>query len=91
MCQITLKDLDCRPDIYPYIANLYIEEKYRNNGFAKLLLDEAIKTARENNLTHLYLYTSHIGLYEKYGWTFVDFVETYLNPHIQRLYRYDLL
>ena len=33
MCQITLKDLDCRPDIYPYIANLYIEEKYRNNGF----------------------------------------------------------
>ena len=91
MCQITLKDLDCRPDIYPYIANLYIEEKYRNNGFAKLLLDEAIKTARENNLTHLYLYTSHIGLYEKYGWKFVDFVETYLNPHIQRLYRYDLL
>ena len=91
ICQVTLHDLDCRPDIYPYIANLFIDEKYRGNGLVKMLLDEAIKTAKEMNLSHLYIYTTHIGLYEKYGWKFIDFVETYLNPHIQRLYRYDLL
>lgn len=91
MCQITLKDLDCRPDIYPYIANLYIDENYRNNGIVKLLLDEAIRTAKEINLTKLYLYTTHIGLYEKYGWQFVENIETYLVPHIQRLYKYELL
>ena len=90
MCQITLKDLDCRPDIYPYIANLYIDEKHRNKGIVKLLLNEAVKTAKDINLTKLYLYTTHIGLYEKYGWQFIDNIETYLNPHIQRLYKFEL-
>lgn len=91
MCQVTLHDLDCRPDIYPYIANLFIDESYRGNGLVKLLLDKAIQVARENNLSHLYIFTAHTGLYEKYGWKFIGYTETYLNPHIQRLYKYDLI
>ena len=55
MCQLTLHDLDCRPDIYPYIANLYIDENYRKKGIVKKLLDEAIKIAKEINLTKLYI------------------------------------
>ena len=38
----------------------------------------------------VYLYTSHQGLYEKFGWTFVEEVDTFLKPRMQRLYRLDL-
>lgn len=91
MCQVTLHDLECRPDIYPYIANLFIDENYRGKGLVKKLLDAAIQVAKANNLSHLYIYTSHIGLYEKYGWRFIGYTETYLVPHIQRLYKYELV
>ena len=90
MCQITVTDLDCRPDIYPYIANLYVDEKYRHQGIVKLLLDKAIQAAKESHLTHLYLFTSHVGLYEKYGWRFLENIETYLDPHIQKLYKFEI-
>ena len=33
MYQFTYRDLFMRPDIYPWVANVYIDEKYRNNGF----------------------------------------------------------
>jgi ribosomal protein S18 acetylase RimI-like enzyme len=90
MCHVTMRDLDCRPDIYPYIANLYIDKKYRNKGICKYILDAAIKEAKCIGLDRLYIYTEHVGLYEKYGWEFIGNVETYLISHIQRLYLYDL-
>lgn len=30
MYQFSYEDLDVRPDIYPYLSNVYIDEKYRN-------------------------------------------------------------
>lgn len=51
----------------------------------------AIKVAKESNLTRLYLYTTHVGLYEKYGWKFIGNIETHLDPHIQRLYVLELM
>ena len=39
MYQFTLEDLDVRPDIYPWLANVYIDEQYRNKGYARKLLE----------------------------------------------------
>ena len=86
MCQVTMHDLEVRPDIYPYVANLYVQEDYRGNGLVKLLLDRAIAEAKRFNLKELFIYTQHIGLYEKFGWKFVGELETFLKPRIQRLY-----
>jgi len=39
----------------------------------------------------LYLFTHHIGLYEKYDWAFVSEIDTVLGkPVLQRLYRMEL-
>ena len=32
MFQLTYEDLAVRPDIYPWLANVYIDEKYRKMG-----------------------------------------------------------
>jgi predicted acetyltransferase len=69
MYQFTYRDLFLRPDIYPWLANVHIDEKYRNNGFGKKLI-ESVKNNAVKNLEHdeIYLYTQHENLYEKYGW-----------------------
>lgn len=90
MCQVTMHDLDVRPDIYPYIANLYVQENYRGNGLVKVLLDKALSEAKKLGITELYIYTQHIGLYEKYGWKFIGEIDTYLSPRIQRLYKIEI-
>ena len=37
MFQLTYEDLAVRPDIYPWLANVYIDEKYRKMGYSKNL------------------------------------------------------
>lgn len=39
MFQLTYEDLAVRPDIYPWLANVYIDEKYRKMGYSKNLLE----------------------------------------------------
>jgi len=92
ICQLAYEDLSIRPDIYPWIANLYIDEEYRNKGYARILLENVNKTLKDNTeFEELFLYTKHIGLYEKFGWEFIGDLDTYnKEPRIQRLYRLKL-
>ncbi|MCH5279048.1 MAG: GNAT family N-acetyltransferase [Christensenellaceae bacterium] len=91
MYQFTYSDLDIRPDIYPWLANVFIREDYRGNGYMKLLIDSAKENAVKSGLTELYLFTEHIGLYEKYGFVFAEEIDTFKKtPRIQRLYRLNL-
>jgi len=92
MYQLTHEDLFARPDIYPWLANVYIAEEYRKKGYGKILL-ETIKTNAQANLFYeeLFLYTTHVGLYEKYGWEFVYMIDTFQQEdNMQRLYRLSL-
>lgn len=92
MYQFSYEDLSIRPDIYPWLANVYIDEKYRNNGYCRKMM-ETVKTNAKNNLDfkEIYLYTKHIGLYEKFDWEFISDIDTYQKcPRIQRLYKLDL-
>ena len=89
MYQFTMEDLFPRPDIYPWLANVYIEASYRGFGYGRYLLDSVKETAASAGLTELYLFTVHNGLYEQFGWEFVQEIDTFLQPRIQRLYRLD--
>lgn len=93
MYQFQYFDLTIRPDIYPWLANVYIDSKYRKMGYSKILLEHIRETAIENiKFNQLYLYTEHIGLYEKYGFEYASDIDTYSETkRIQRLYRLDLL
>ena len=73
MYQFTLEDLNIRPDIYPWLANVYIDEKYRGKGYARKLLENVKEHAKRSmDFDELFLYTKHIGLYEKFGWKYIS-------------------
>lgn len=92
MYQFTYNDLTIRPDIYPWLANVYIDEKFRKKGYGRKLINNIITTAKENiEFAEIFLFTEHTDLYEKFGWTFVQELDTFSKiPRIQRLYKLKL-
>ncbi len=89
MYQLSMSDdLDSRPDIYPWLINVYVDEKFRGRNICRKLMNTVEENAKKANLTELFLYTKHIGLYEKFGWEFVEEVKTFkADSPIERLYR----
>ncbi len=89
MYQFTLKDLDVRTDIYPWLANVYIDKQYRKLGYGKILLESVIKNAKNiKDFKEIYLFTKHISLFEKFGFEFIELIDTYNEKdRIQRLYK----
>ena len=90
MYQFTNGDLFPRPDLYPWLANVYIEEACRAEGLGRFLLESVRDHAAKAGLKELYLFTVHDSLYEKFGWTFVQEIDTFLEPRIQRLYKIEI-
>lgn len=90
--QFLYEDLSVRPDIYPWLANVYIDEKYRKKGYGRKLLENVRRTAKESiKFDEIFLYTTHIGLYEKFGWTYISDIDTFNEEtRIERLYKLNL-
>jgi len=90
MYQITMDDnVDIRPDYYPWLVNVYVDEEYRGKGVCSCLMKDAITKFKNLNIKRMYLYTKHENLYEKYGWKFLEEVET-LKGKIRKIYYLDL-
>lgn len=89
MYQFSYEDLSVRPDIYPWLANVYIDEKYRNKGYARYMLNTVRDNAKKGiNFNELFLYTEHINFYEKFGWEYISDFDTFRKtPRIQKLYK----
>ena len=66
-----------------------VDEEYRNKGVARILLEKTSELAKTAvGFDELYLFTKHIGLYEKFGWEYISEIDTYIeNPRFQRLYK----
>ena len=87
--QVIVEDLVYRPDIYPWVANVYVRPEYRGNHFVEKILKALEDHAKELHLSRLYLYTRHTGLYEKYGYVFKENTRTFKrfdDVDIQRIY-----
>ena len=83
-----IDDLYCRPDLYPWLIDVFVAEPFRGRGVGRALLETVPENARAAGLTELYLYTTHAGLYEKFGWTYVGEVDTFrADSPRERLYR----
>ena len=59
-----------------YIANVFIKEKYRKNGYSKLLIEDAIERAKYHDYNALYLHSRLENYYEKYGFKLIKEVNT---------------
>lgn len=90
--QLRLDDLFVRPDIYPWLANVYVHTPYRGKGYGKYMM-ESVREMAAANLSgdKLYLYTHHVGLYEKYGWKYISQIDTVTaEPRMQLFYELPL-
>ena len=84
-------DLDHRPDIYPWLINVFVDEEYRHKGICREMMNSVKKNAKEIGVKELFLYTKHVGLYEKSGWEFIEEIQTFREiSSIERLYRMDI-
>ena len=55
------------------------------------MMETVHDNAKALGIKELYIFTKHCGLYEKYGWVFVDSIDTYSKyPRIQRLYKLNI-
>lgn len=73
---VTLSAQDCivAPDLSPtlWLGFFFTMPEYRGHRYGKLLIDYACDVARKKGYGKVYLATDHIGLYEKYGFGYLE-------------------
>ncbi|MDO4493521.1 MAG: GNAT family N-acetyltransferase [Clostridia bacterium] len=84
-------DLTTRPDLYPWLINVYVAPLYRGRRVFRQMMESVPGNARAAGLTELWLYTEHEGLYEKFGWEFCGTAERFRPVReTVRLYRLNI-
>ena len=68
-------DFHKRKDLHPNVCALFVEEAYRKQGLAKMLLNHCCEKLAEKGIHKAYLCTDHCDFYECCGWNFYDMVE----------------
>lgn len=70
----TLSPRDCIADesLTPWIGFVFTAPEYRGHRYSGQLIAYAEHIARKKNYGRTYLGTDEIGLYEKYGYTYLD-------------------
>ncbi|MBQ6449579.1 GNAT family N-acetyltransferase [bacterium] len=85
--QVIPNDLFTRPDLTPWFGFAFIAPEYRGCGYFRQLMAAVPGHARQFGLRQLYLHSRHQGLYEKFGWTFLEESTEYKSDGIlRRLY-----
>ena len=88
MYQLSMTDdLFGRPDLYPWLINVYVDEAHRGKNICRAMMESVPQAAKNAGLQELYLDTNHEGLYEKFGWEFIGEVQTFHSESpLERLY-----
>lgn len=70
----TLTHQDCIRDLnmFPWVGFLYTYPDYRGRRYSEVLLRHVEEKARAANYGRVYLGTDHVGLYEKYGYSYME-------------------
>lgn len=77
MVTLAENDLEIRPQLNPWLADLYVAEPFRGCGHALRLVRGLESSALEMGITRLWLFTSGAtGLYAKAGWASVEEIRT---------------
>lgn len=77
MVTIMKSDYYPLPEIYPWISTLFVSEEYRGHRISEKLVDFANEYAKCIGFDATYIPSQHIGLYEKYGYSYVKDIVNY--------------
>lgn len=71
---LTLAERDCidAPEYTPWIGFVHTAPEYRGQRHIGQLIDYACAVACEHGAARVYLCTDHVGLYEKYGFVYLE-------------------
>jgi GNAT superfamily N-acetyltransferase len=67
---LVASDMDTRPELTPWLAGVYVVERFRGRGYGSALVARVESEAAAEGVDLLYLYTpSAAGFYARLGWT----------------------
>lgn len=70
----TMTRRDCIEDdtLFPWVGFVYTFPQCRGNRYSGLLIDNCADIAKRLGYEKLWIATDHVGLYEKYGFTYLE-------------------
>ena len=77
MVTIMKSDYYPLPEVYPWISTLFVSEEYRGHRISEKLIDFANEYAKKIGFDKTYIPSEHVGLYEKYGYTYIKDIVNY--------------
>lgn len=79
---IIAHDLAARPDLTPWLANVYVAASQRGKGLGKQLVQYAMQQAKQAGIHTLYLFTpDQQDFYQRMGWEYL--CTEYLHGHAE--------
>ncbi|MBR2224140.1 MAG: GNAT family N-acetyltransferase [Christensenellaceae bacterium] len=65
------------PEIYPWVSTIFVAEEYRGQRISGKLIDFVNAYAKELGFNRTYIPTEYIGLYEKFGYSYLKDIVNY--------------
>ncbi len=69
---LTKQDVVRDESMYPWVGFVFTVPEYRGNRYSEKLMNHAEKVAVEKGYDKVYVATDHFGLYEKYGYDYLE-------------------
>ena len=77
MVSVLKEDYYPLPDVYPWVSTVFVSEEYRGLRISEKLIACANDYLRENGFSKSYIPSSHVGLYERYGYSYIRDITNY--------------
>ncbi len=71
-CTLTKRDCVDDDSLFPWIGFVFTAPEYRGHRYSGEIIDYAFREAKNEGFRRVYLATDHIGLYEKYGFKYIE-------------------
>ncbi|MBQ8176697.1 MAG: GNAT family N-acetyltransferase [Oscillospiraceae bacterium] len=71
-CTLTSRDCIKDDDLFPWVGFVFTAPEYRGKRYSGEVIEAACKKALRQGFDKVYLATDHVGLYEKYGFTYME-------------------
>ncbi len=71
---LTFAEKDCIDDerLSPWVGFVYTVPEYRGHRYVGRLISRCEEIAAEKKIPKIYVCTDHVGLYEKYGFSYIE-------------------
>ena len=77
MVSVLKEDYYPLPEIYPWVSTVFVSEEYRGLRVSEKLIACANDYLRQQGFSRSYIPSEHVGLYERYGYSYVRDITNY--------------